>query len=331
MNSKSVFTLVLLGFLALSGQGRAQEAIAIDTSLGALHAFADKMGFSCDTQDVENIKSLIKSDTDAALYYGYLADICGQQDKIPFSKFFLGVVSFNTEDYQGATELLQQAIDGGIKKPQASFHLGKAYWRLGKLELARDAFEAVIANEMSGERLKAATNAELMLVLVSIESEAANVEFEKNKKKSNGDQNASSISLVGYGNGGNVNLTKHMGKVTIVHFWASWCAPCIAEFPKLLAFYESHKKQGLKLVTLSQDHKKSLVDKFLKRYKLNLDLPVYYDQGGRLQEDLTDGVGLPTSVIFNADGKIISSEIGMTDWTASDIRSLIIEELGKNG
>ena len=41
------------------------------------------------------------------------------------------------------------------------------------------------------------------------------------------------------------------GKVTIVHYWATWCAPCRAEMPILDAYYRKHHGQGLEMVAVS--------------------------------------------------------------------------------
>ena len=43
------------------------------------------------------------------------------------------------------------------------------------------------------------------------------------------------------------------GQVTIVHFWATWCAPCRVEMPVLDAFYRKHHGQGLAMIAISID------------------------------------------------------------------------------
>ena len=48
-------------------------------------------------------------------------------------------------------------------------------------------------------------------------------------------------------------LSALRGKVTIVNFWATWCAPCKAEMPALQAYYERHKGEGLEMLAISMD------------------------------------------------------------------------------
>ena len=53
-------------------------------------------------------------------------------------------------------------------------------------------------------------------------------------------------------------LSANRGKVVIVNFWATWCAPCIAEMPALQAYYEKHKAEGLEILAISMDDSRDL-------------------------------------------------------------------------
>src|SRR4249920_2082322 len=53
--------------------------------------------------------------------------------------------------------------------------------------------------------------------------------------------------------GGHFSLAADAGKVVIVHFWASWCAPCREEMPILDAFYRKHRAEGVEVIAVSLD------------------------------------------------------------------------------
>ena len=57
-----------------------------------------------------------------------------------------------------------------------------------------------------------------------------------------------------------VQVGSGTGKVTIINFWASWCAPCRAEMPAIQSYYDKHKSQGLEVLAISMDDSRDLAD-----------------------------------------------------------------------
>lgn len=57
-----------------------------------------------------------------------------------------------------------------------------------------------------------------------------------------------------------IQIGPGIGKVTIINFWASWCAPCRAEMPAIQSYYDKHKSQGLEVLAISMDDARDLVD-----------------------------------------------------------------------
>jgi thiol-disulfide isomerase/thioredoxin len=56
--------------------------------------------------------------------------------------------------------------------------------------------------------------------------------------------------------GNRFSLADHAGKVVVLNFWASWCAPCREEMPALDAYYRRHRSEGLEVIAISMDSPK---------------------------------------------------------------------------
>ena len=52
------------------------------------------------------------------------------------------------------------------------------------------------------------------------------------------------------------SLAEQTGKVVVINFWATWCAPCRAEMPALEAYYQKHRAEGLQMIAISMDNPK---------------------------------------------------------------------------
>ena len=101
----------------------------------------------------------------------------------------------------------------------------------------------------------------------------------------------------------NTDLTS--GQVTIVNFWASWCAPCVQEHPLLVALKE---RTGVKLYGVNYKDQPDTARRFLGRYG-NPFTAVGVDANGRTAIDW--GVtGMPETFILNGKGQIVYKHIG---------------------
>ena len=75
-----------------------------------------------------------------------------------------------------------------------------------------------------------------------------------------------------------VDLSKLQGKVVLLDFWATWCAPCMEKIPEIVALKKKYQDQGFQVVGVSFDQDKSALLKIVKAK--NMDWPEYFDGKG---------------------------------------------------
>ena len=105
-------------------------------------------------------------------------------------------------------------------------------------------------------------------------------------------------------------VSKWKGKVLVVNFWATWCEPCRKEMPEFIELQNELYDQGLLFIGIAVD-KKDKVKQFSK--ELNINYPILI--GGIKTMEITEEAGnhyavLPFTVIFNRNGKIVSTHVG---------------------
>jgi peroxiredoxin len=107
--------------------------------------------------------------------------------------------------------------------------------------------------------------------------------------------------------GNPVSLSDYDGRVRLVDFWATWCAPCREEVPMFKEFHEQYGPRGFTLLAISMDDDESLVQEFVAEY----DIP-YPNLLGDEEVERTFGpiVGYPMAFLLDRDGKIVERFVG---------------------
>jgi thiol-disulfide isomerase/thioredoxin len=123
-----------------------------------------------------------------------------------------------------------------------------------------------------------------------------------------------------------ISLAKFRGVPLLVNLWATWCAPCVKELPTLDKLAAAHRVDGaLGLVAISQDDgPQASVDAFLKKLAV-ADLGAYHDPKSSLSAALGPDTVLPTTILYDADGKEVWRYVGDVDWTGPEAAKLLSE------
>ena len=107
-----------------------------------------------------------------------------------------------------------------------------------------------------------------------------------------------------------VNLDDYRGKLVLLNFWASWCAPCKEEMPSL---GKLHEKDGIFVFPINLEEKNlKKVDKFYNDLNIK-NLNSYFDEGLKLVKVFALR-GVPTSIILNKNKEVIARISGSIDF-----------------
>ena len=114
--------------------------------------------------------------------------------------------------------------------------------------------------------------------------------------------------------GNTIIFNDFSSKLTLINFWATWCAPCKKELPKLDSLYQQIPRRQVNIVLINIENiKYDKIQKFFNRLKVK-NLVSHFDNKLKLTKELKLR-GLPITLIVNSNGKEIGRIIGDLNFT----------------
>ncbi len=130
--------------------------------------------------------------------------------------------------------------------------------------------------------------------------------------------------------GADRKLSDYKGKTILLNLWATWCAPCREEMPALNRLQEQLGSDTFEVIALSLDRQGAAASKkFLDDVKATA-LSLYVDATAK-QGTVLKLVGMPTTILINADGLEVGRLAGPAEWDSDEAKALIKAAMAKSG
>jgi thiol-disulfide isomerase/thioredoxin len=118
------------------------------------------------------------------------------------------------------------------------------------------------------------------------------------------------------------SLADWQGKLVLLNFWATWCAPCRKEMPMLDALQTDYGGDAFEVVTVATGRNSPQgIRRFFEETEVE-NLPILLDPRQDLSREM--GVfGLPVTVLIDAEGQEIARMVGEADWAGESARAIV--------
>lgn len=104
-----------------------------------------------------------------------------------------------------------------------------------------------------------------------------------------------------------LDLSNYRGKVVLLDFWATWCAPCRTEIPHFVDLQNRYRDQGLQVIGISMDDGPKPVRNFYREFKMNYPVALGTE---KVAESYGGVLGLPINFLIGRDGRVATKYVG---------------------
>ena len=117
-----------------------------------------------------------------------------------------------------------------------------------------------------------------------------------------------------------LDLSEYHGKVVVVDFWASWCAPCRRSFPWLDAMQRKYADEGLVVIGVNEDKSAADAEAFLR--DVSADFRIVLDLEGEIARRY-ELIAMPSTYVFGRDGQLVARHLGFKVAKQSEYEALL--------
>jgi thiol-disulfide isomerase/thioredoxin len=107
--------------------------------------------------------------------------------------------------------------------------------------------------------------------------------------------------------GSPVDLSQFKGKTVFINFWATWCKPCLREMPSIQRMMEKLNEESIVFLFASDENPEQI-----EEFKKENPYPFQYVRVENMEA--LNIMALPATFIFDADGKLVFSDMGAREW-----------------
>lgn len=114
------------------------------------------------------------------------------------------------------------------------------------------------------------------------------------------------------------------GKNLVVHFWATWCGPCEAEFPRFQTLFESVSLPNTIFMFVAVNDQQDEIKKFMKKFPEIMDRVVLVTDDENIYQKYFGTYKLPETYVFNSSLSLVRKFTGPQDWDKDFFKSFFL-------